>query len=284
MLGRLIKYEWKNTAKVCGSLLLFMGIMTVLGCVSFCTPLWSGVFKGEGSSPMIFLGIMFLVLYVVSLIGVIYGILIYLGVHFYKSMYSDEGYLTHTLPVTSHHLLVSKILVSALWYLIVMVLMFVSLVSIVLTVIHLILAAEGRSFWAELSDNWDFFVMGVESVMGEGILKQILFYILQIVVAAFSSVMMLFGAITVGQLSSRHKVMMSIVSYFGITILLQIVASIVTVPVTFYSTQAIMESAEVSVNLTTMPTFLVTIAMNLIFAVVLYFISNFIITRKLNLD
>ena len=282
MLGKLIKYEWKNTAKICGSLNLFLVLMTVIACLSFCTPMWEAVFTGNGFSPMLLLGIMFLILYFVSIIGVLYGILIYLGVHFYRTMYSEEGYLTHTLPVTGHQLLVSKILTAVLWYLIVMVLLMASIFALLFTFMQMIFAAEGINFVKELFRNWDTFLYGLEYAMGGELATGILFYILQIVVGVFGSVMILFGAITIGQLSSKHKVMMSIISYFGITTVLQIISSMVMVPVTYYSTQAVMERGEVM--WTTTSTLVIAMVINLITAIVLYFSSHYIINKKLNLD
>ena len=40
---------------------------------------------------------------------------IYIAVRFYKNLYTDEGYLMHTLPVTPRQLLVSKLTVGSLW-------------------------------------------------------------------------------------------------------------------------------------------------------------------------
>ena len=111
MLGKLFKHEWKNTYKIGLLMVLIMIGVTVFGCASFFTPLWVNGFQNSFTgklTPIDILGIVFLIFYVISIIGVTYGILIYLGVRFYKSMYTDEGYLTHTLPVTSHHLLLIK--------------------------------------------------------------------------------------------------------------------------------------------------------------------------------
>lgn len=286
MLGKLIKYEWKNTGKICGALILFMVLMTVLGCLSFCTPMWSGMFKNDftGFTPMDVVGFLSLFLYIFALIGVSYGMMIYLGVHFYKSMYSDEGYLTHTLPVTSHQLLISKTLVAALWYLLVAILMIVSVVCLVLTVAQRAMAAQGLNIFEEVAASWGEIAQAIETMLGGSLLKEVVFYVLQIIVGTFSSVLILFGAVTVGQLSSKHKVMMAILSYFGITIVIQVVSSLVMVPITFRTTQTMIEEANVTFSMATMPTLVVATVLNLVVALVMYVLSNWIITRKLNLD
>ena len=287
MLGKLIKYEWKNTAKVCGSLILFMVILTVVSCIIYCIPSMSGFLFGDDSgsfTPMVLLKIMLFFLYIISLIGVVYGALIYLGVHFFKSMYSDEGYLTHTLPVTSHQLLISKALVAGIWYFLVTMIMLLSVVSIVLVILNSALAAEGMSIFEELSANWNQIILTLESALGANLFVEALFYLLQIIVGSFCSALIMFGAITIGQLSSKHKVMMSIISYFAITIGIQVISSILMVPITFYTTQQMIEATDVTLSMTTTPTYVLSLLINIIVALILYFISNYIITKKLNLD
>lgn len=287
MLGKLVKYEWKNTAKVCGSLILFLVIMTTVSCLLFCLPSISDFLLGGSSSgftPMLILKIMLLVLYIFAMIGVVYGAFIYLGVHFFKSMYSDEGYLTHTLPVSSHQLLISKTFVAGIWYLLITVVMLLSMVALILTIGGKVMSYEGMNIFEELAANWDDIIRAIESVLGIGIVGESLLYLLQIIIGAFCSMTILFGAITIGQLSSKHKVMMSIISYFAITVALQIITSLVMIPITFYTTQQMIEEVNVTLSMTTTPTYTISILINLITAIVLYFLSNYIITKKLNME
>lgn len=287
MLGKLVKYEWKNTAKVCGSLILFLVIMTTVSCLLFCLPSISDFLLGGSSSgftPMLILKIMLLVLYIFAMIGVVYGAFIYLGVHFFKSMYSDEGYLTHTLPVSSHQLLISKTFVAGIWYLLITVVMLLSMVALILTIGGKVMSYEGMNIFEELAASWDDIIRAIESVLGIGIVGESLLYLLQIIIGAFCSMTILFGAITIGQLSSKHKVMMSIISYFAITVALQIITSLVMIPITFYTTQQMIEEVNVTLSMTTIPTYTISILINLITAIVLYFLSNYIITKKLNME
>lgn len=287
MLGKLVKYEWKNTAKVCGSLILFLVIMTTVSCLFFCLPSISDFLLGGSSSgftPMLILKIMLLVLYIFAMIGVVYGAFIYLGVHFFKSMYSDEGYLTHTLPVSSHQLLISKTFVAGIWYLLITVVMLLSMVALILTIGGKVMSYEGMNIFEELAASWDDIIRAIESVLGIGIVGESLLYLLQIIIGAFCSMTILFGAITIGQLSSKHKVMMSTISYFAITVALQIITSLVMIPITFYTTQQMIEEVNVTLSMTTTPTYTISILINLITAIVLYFLSNYIITKKLNME
>lgn len=61
------------------------------------------------------LGISVLFLYIIFLILIIGAAELFIGIHFYRSLFSDEGYLTHTLPVTGSQLLLSKTIAGSIW-------------------------------------------------------------------------------------------------------------------------------------------------------------------------
>ena len=102
MLGKLIKHEWKSTYKMGCLMLVVIALITVFGWLAFQTPMWKSLSRNDFSFGWLdIFGFLTLMMYVLLLVGVNFGILIYLGVRFYKTMYTDEGYLTHTLPVES---------------------------------------------------------------------------------------------------------------------------------------------------------------------------------------
>lgn len=63
-----------------------------------------------------FVEIMVILTYVISMFAVYVGTSIFLIYRFYTSTYGDQGYLLHTLPVDTHHIILAKVSVSALWY------------------------------------------------------------------------------------------------------------------------------------------------------------------------
>lgn len=285
MLGKLMKHEWKETYRLFGAGLLFMLAMTVLTGVGFGTsPLIKNAFgngRVTGIGMLDVMWILSLIMYVITLIGLAWGSLIYLAVHFYKSMYSDQGYLTHTLPVTSHQLLISKILISGIWYLIIGVSMAVS--GCILVTIIAGMALKGT----DVTVSWRMFREFFDQMFpGTNWFAQIILYVIQIIIGSFCSLIVLFGAITLGQLFSKHKVMMSFVCYFGINILESIVASLMAIPLGIVTSRRIVESQGVSMNfnLSTEPLQMMPTLLSAAFAVTLYFVSNYIIKRKLNLD
>ena len=108
MLGKLMKYEWKNIWKAGTLMLLGMLVVTVIGCVVLRMPggLVTEIADGNNMNAtqswfVLSSFVATLILYVIMLLASTWGMLIFLGIRFYRSMYTDEGYLSHTLPVTA---------------------------------------------------------------------------------------------------------------------------------------------------------------------------------------
>lgn len=78
----------------------------------------------EGITLLLFMGLSFSLFFlVIALMAYGFGVHIYLLWRFYKHKFTDEGYLTFTLPVRSHQIFFSALANNLLWSLIVMVVM-----------------------------------------------------------------------------------------------------------------------------------------------------------------
>ncbi|HOO28532.1 MAG TPA: hypothetical protein PLU43_08710, partial [Lachnospiraceae bacterium] len=113
MLGKLLKQEWKALTKVLLPANLLLIIITVIGRL-VVRPLTTDA----ESSFLQVLTVFMLTFYIILLIAVTCGAFIYIVVRFYRTMYSDEGYLTHTLPLTVHQLIIGKGLAASGWLII----------------------------------------------------------------------------------------------------------------------------------------------------------------------
>ena len=67
-------------------------------------------------------------------------------------------------------------------------------------------------------------------LFGMKLIPFLLFYVLLSLISSFSSVLTAYAAISLGQLFAKHKVMASILCYIGFTMLIQIVTSILMIP------------------------------------------------------
>ncbi len=102
MLTKLLKYEFKETARIIPFLYLITMFFAVVSLVASWLDL--SFIKTTSSAILIFVGIaVFIITFV------------FIAIRFYRNLYSNEGYLMFTLPVKPHKLLASKIIVAFCW-------------------------------------------------------------------------------------------------------------------------------------------------------------------------
>ena len=297
MLGKLMKYEWKNIWKAGTLMLLGMLVVTVIGCVVLRMP--GGVVTGlldnndiNATQSWFVLSsfVATLILYVIMLLASTWGMLIFLGIRFYRSMYTDEGYLSHTLPVTANQLFLSKILVSGVWYLFISIGIGISVVALVVSLmtgllnigeLSSVLTQYNGNIWEFLADA--FYELGrtYEEEMGIYLLLYGITLLLTYVAGPFITMVTLFGALTIGQLSSKHKGFMGILAYAGLTILSSIIGS--TVQSAFMFGTNVMSSSG-GFSVTTNMAYDINVITSLLIAAIMYGVSYYIMNRKLNLD
>ncbi|MCM1542621.1 MAG: hypothetical protein NC121_15360 [Blautia sp.] len=288
MLGKLFKHEWKSTWKVGGMLLLGVVLVSFFGWLSFQAPMWRAIandsrYTGFSMWDVVSVGTLFM--YVIMLVGLNYGILIYMGVHFYRTMYTDEGYLTHTLPVSKHQILASKILNSGLWYLLMDLGVILSVFILMFSMVGSFLP-EGYT-WAEVWEMIepemrylneifrDIFGMGVGGYFGMVLAVSL--------ISPFCTMIILFGAISLGQLFTKHRVLMAIVSYVGIMIVANIISSVVQ---SFFSVNRMMSHTidDAMAGSYVNTTMWVSVVLSIAEAVILYFVSYYVTSKKLNME
>ena len=279
MLGKLIKYEWKRTSKVGYLLLGGVALITLFGWLAFQTPMWNPDRYGYGGFGWLdVFGLLTLILYVVMLVAVNYGILIYMGVHFYKTMYTDEGYLLHTLPVTKHEILGSKVLIDGLWMLLIALSVYLSVFLLILSMMSAIMPEDYTfvRFLGEVGGGFDelFYLLGIDLENELGL--WVVLAVLTNVLTPFATVTTLFGAISIGQLCAKHRVLMAIVTYVGIVVGESIIGSLIRSIMAFSGLSDLGDYLGRSLY----SNFWV----NLLVAVGLYFVSWHVNEHRLNMD
>ena len=154
MLRKLFKYDFLAIGK---TMWLFTILAVVAGIIASCIGIFMNNFYTE-SIPDYFqvsLGIMFVFL----LIFCLYAILAYLVLaiimilmRYYKNFFTDEGYLTFTLPVKTSTLLDAKILSGILW-------VFISLTVFFLCILSFILFMGFDGNIKEMIESFDFYAI-----------------------------------------------------------------------------------------------------------------------------
>ena len=102
MFGKLLKHEFRATARIIP--LAWAAMAVIVGLYLLIEKLNIAWLQGTGFA-----------LVILSVVAVNFLTLGVAGIRFYQTGYHREGYLTHTLPVTTGQLLWSKVLVALIW-------------------------------------------------------------------------------------------------------------------------------------------------------------------------
>lgn len=278
MLKKLFAHEWKDTWKIVGCMNLAVIILTIIGTLTINEDAIALIETNEYASVTFGLYIMF---YFVAVMALSLTTTFYFFYRFYKNLYTDEGYLMHTLPVKSHHLVWSKTFVAIIWQFISGIVVIFSFLSF-MDCMYRIDGNSAGSFWAELG-------VGISEVFdvlfnGSGYEFEITILLIEVIlmllISPFFAIFLGYASISLGQLAKKRKLMASVGAYFGISILLQWIISFATVP--FVSFTYRIEAEQETV-------FFLGIygVICVIYAAVtaaFYFLTNHIMRNKLNLE
>lgn len=268
MLGKLMKYEWKATWKLLLPMNLFIVVMSFF---AYATVQMS--FFDSDSVVVMLMGGFVIMAYILSLVVVSIVTMIFLVYRAYKSIYGDEGYLLHTLPVDKHHIIISKTVVSLAWVVINILLIYLSFVFMISTQMEFIKNVfEGFNSYIEL-------INGYEEIGA--------FDVIMTLIAGFIALIakvLKFGAcISLGQLSSNHKVLASFGFYYGIYFV-QNIFNMMYLVIVEMMVDTTVTTATMSASAGIGATWAFDLIANLIYCVVFYIATWYVMEKKLNLE
>ena len=274
MLTKLISHEWKDTFKVPVLLLTITVLLSAASLVYFSV--------ADQATADIDLNVRNFVLYIAYILilsGLSMILTIYFAIRFYKNLYTDEGYLMHTLPVKPWMLIVSKLTIGTIWFYLIDLLLVGAI-----TLITLIALPTMAYFSPE--DLLELRTM-FQSYHTIFTVPSILFLAIPVmIISSVFSLLTIYASISLGQLFSSHKVLTSILCYLGLSTILSTVMMLLTAPTTagvfiIQSTSANPMADFASIYWSIM---LISLFANLVLCVPAFWICNYVMKRCLNLD
>ncbi len=271
MLRKLFKYDFEATGKI---FLILYGIIALLSI--FGKILFTLVPEGLENGPLLSV---LVPTYILLIIGLVFGFEIFLVVRFYRSLFTDEGYLYHTLPVKPWQHILSKLFTNVLLSLCgVLVIILCGLILLAGSPMNAIIEHSG-----EISSAFEFF-FGISPA------QMIFFLALALPITECHSFLMYFASIALGQiLIPRHKVLGAFAAYIIYYIVIQMITSIPLFAYAFSTVDDILidNGFETSMGWVTdfyHFTYFFSLALSVLCAVIFFFITNLIMKKKLNLD
>ena len=278
MFTKLLKHEWRATKSVLAvlcAIILISGLMIGLSLRSLALAdgnevivAGSGMYMEAGNDMQI-LEVLCIIITTAGMFAIGFccvGAVFAFISRFYKRCFTDEGYLTFTLPVSTHQILLSGIVNTVLGMLVVMlaaVLGIGIIFGLFLTAIpQEILWAD---VWVSLGEAWKQIVASFQKNAGEFMMLGA-----SAVVGAFASLIELMLAVTIGALiAKKHKIIAAVGAYYGINVALSIANS-------FFAMNAAL-SQHLSRLLGS------TVLISCVVTVGGYFLMHWLVSRKLNL-
>lgn len=273
MLGKLIRYEFKITARSFVPLYLSLGILTLLVKLSW-------VFSFSAKSFFFASGFMgavtalLIILYGIFLIGIGFVSYFLIIKRFYSGLFGNEGHLTFTLPVSAGQILGSKLIVAFIW--------------MVLLISSMILSFLILFFHAELFRDFPYIL---EEVLSEFQVIQISGFhpVLLLVELFFLSALGILGSIltcylsvTLGQrFLPGHRLIGSILFFFGISTIESSLHTALFSMISYLNLDSVQSMAQIFRYLHTQ--FPLDIVWQLLLICLYYGITYYYLDRNLNL-
>ena len=210
MFAKLLKYEWRSSRKTIATLctvILISGLL--IGSATLAMVRWDSLRSGSDLLAII-------PMLLISLCIMAVAVSCAASVRLYRSRFTEEGYLTYTLPVNNHFLILSSLLMSALEILLVLLAAGVA-VALALGIFSLSLP------WKEIGpETWKAVAQALGELGNElanhG--KDILLLLMTAILGGISTLIMLMLSVTVGAIvAKKHPILMAVVVFYGIGIL-----------------------------------------------------------------
>ncbi len=218
-----------------------------------------------------------IIAYVVAILACVFISFIFSIVRFYRNMFTGEGYLTMTLPITTNQHLLVKVLTAALFQIINVVTMFLSLCLITAgDVMVEMFRAMGyllARFAAEIGGHFYIYI-------AEGILL--------LLVALLTGFLLYYTCIAVGQLFNKNRILAAVGVYFAYYTATQILGTILVVLFSvlydYLPIHAMVRFAEQNPHATIHIVLCGLLLFYAVLGVVYFLITRYIVNRRLNLE
>lgn len=266
MFGKLMKYELKATYKW---YLIISGVLAILSI--FAGLLASSVITGASTfteNTALTIGSIVVLVIFAGYIGLTLTNYIIIIRRFYNNIFGREGYLTWTLPTGSHTVLLVKVTSALIWS----IFCFISLILSLLIFLGVIGLAQQQNIFDLLGPLF-------EHIGSSLIWQSLLFQVL----ATISGILMLYCAISLGQLFINSRIVMAFVFGFILWVVLSIIGRLFpSISISELSRTATMSSDTLSDILVV--SFIPAYIYEVVKIVAMYFTVHYVTKFKLNLQ
>lgn len=285
MLKKLFVHEWRSFWRVPAAMCLFALAYALIGALTFQTDLWTSDYW------LVRLVLVFgSIGYFILLIAPAIVLLIYTALRFYRNLFTDEGYLMHTLPVKKWELITAKGLVAVIWNVITTI---TTLLAVFLVVLLISMSSRyGGVTWADLTESFAQFFHEAIPIVKEMFRMPVwmvaLLFLGNFIVGAFYNTLLLYASVSIGHLWKKHPMAGTVLSYIGFYMAISFLTSAfsinslnLTMGNIFFASDSTVYAAMGDYILSVLGDSYLVSAIGIL---VFYSITEWIMSHKLNLD
>ena len=213
MLSKLLKHEFRATGRTMLPVYAAVVVLAVLANFSIRV-----MDRSVHTLLTIFCGLI-IAAFIIGIIAAGIMTLVMMIKRFYTNYLKDEGYLMHTLPVSVHELVWSKMIVSVVWFAATaaVICLVILLTALIQTGTSLAQFFAGFPSWAEIKAalaeagirSGDLWLFGLEMLLA-------------IIVAGLYTCLHFYAAMSLGHMFAKDKILLSIVFFVGISFVLSL--------------------------------------------------------------
>lgn len=211
MLGKLFKYDFKELGRFYLPVYLIYAGITAAFSILMVIGLNSSLLDNDLFSLLFGIIAFVFVLAIIALVLFSGLIVVY---YFYRKFVTEEAYLTMTLPVKPWQHILSKLLGSAVWRLFTWIIFAVSVFLILLSTGALHEINNDVTIQFELQSVW--YQIQYEIGLNAG---SVVLSVICGIITLFTSPLIYFASISIGQMAKKHKVLMSAAAFVLINII-----------------------------------------------------------------
>ena len=198
-------------------------------------------------------------------------------IRFYRNLFTAEGYLSFTLPVTAGQHIVVKAVTAVT----------MNAITLIVVALSFVIVMLGDAL-TEFCTGMGVFLEQMYGQLGADGVFFTIEAVIALVVFSFTGILLYYGCISIGQMAKKNRILAAVGVYFAYYILTQIVSTIITVVIattaSSYEVMPLLNWIALHPMETIHIAFCVSIVLGVIFLLVEYLIIRYIMTKKLNLE
>ncbi|MDO5147207.1 MAG: hypothetical protein Q4D60_09410 [Eubacteriales bacterium] len=282
MLRKLIKYEWKSSDRL---FFTIHGFILVFGIVArLFMEACGGIEQALSTEYFNLITIIGEIINFGFIFSVSFSLFfthIFIGCRFYKSVFTDQGYLTNTLPVTPNQIILSKGITGLAW----------TVINFLTVILSCLLYGVDSFSASEMFRSFGEFFRALyqaPACMWCGFTLLLL--------APFLMIATLYFSVAVGNLVANHKIGGAVITYFITNFILQILYLLVCASTLVTSAKKFSGAIETNMSNHNMdmvysaanhllcPWLIASIILTAVIIAAFWLVTKWIMTKKLNLQ